>query len=94
MRLLAIIAAARADFIREPSDKRTDLFCMVAMAAYVFLAAKMPFLLCSVHGLFAACLPLPCLPLPCLPLPCLPLPCLPLPCLPLPCLPWSNKKGA
>lgn len=37
-RYLAIIAAARADFIREPSDKRTDFICVVAMAAYVFLA--------------------------------------------------------
>ena len=27
-RALAIIAAARADFIREPSDRRTDLFCL------------------------------------------------------------------
>lgn len=37
-RALAIIAAARAEFIREPSDKRTDLFCLVALAAYVFFA--------------------------------------------------------
>lgn len=37
-RALAIIAAARADFIAEPSDKRTDFICMVAMAAYVFFA--------------------------------------------------------
>lgn len=33
-RALAIIA----DFIREPSDKRTDFICMVALAAYVFFA--------------------------------------------------------